>query len=68
MSPRPSQRMQVICILLPRDMVKMLDQLVAEKKYKNRSEAIREAIRLLLLYHTDMGKLYIKMRKYAMIC
>jgi len=49
-------------------MVKMLDQLVAEKKYKNRSEAIREAIRLLLLYHTDMGKLYVKMRKYAMIC
>ena len=39
---------QTLNIALPRDLVKEVDQ-VAKKEYRNRSELIREALRIYLL-------------------
>jgi Arc/MetJ-type ribon-helix-helix transcriptional regulator len=41
-------RLVVISVKLPEDMVMALEELVSIGKYKNRSHAIRAAIRLLL--------------------
>ena len=40
--------MKVTCIALDEDSIKGLDELVRQRHYKNRSQAIREAIRTLL--------------------
>lgn len=40
--------MKVITLNLPEAYIKALDRLVAEKKYANRAEAIRTAVRDLL--------------------
>jgi Arc/MetJ-type ribon-helix-helix transcriptional regulator len=41
-------RLVVISVKLPEDMLMALEELVSIGKYKNRSHAIRAAIRLLL--------------------
>lgn len=40
--------MKVITVNLPEGHLKLLDQLVEEKKFPSRAEAIRNAVRLLL--------------------
>jgi Arc/MetJ-type ribon-helix-helix transcriptional regulator len=47
MPPR-GDAMKLITIYLPEPYIKMLDQLVNEKYYPNRAEAIRVAIRDLI--------------------
>ena len=44
-SPREKKRMKLITLYLPETYIKALDQLVDERFYPNRAEAIRVAIR-----------------------
>lgn len=46
--PPGGDAMKLITIYLPEPYIKMLDQLVNEKYYPNRAEAIRVAIRDLI--------------------
>ena len=46
--PPGGDTMKLITIYLPEPYIKMLDQLVNEKYYPNRAEAIRVAIRDLI--------------------
>jgi len=43
--------MKRILVLVPEGQVKLLAELVSERFYANRNEAIREAVRLLLKEH-----------------
>jgi antitoxin ParD1/3/4 len=44
-------KMKLITLYLPETYIKLLDQLVAERFYPNRAEAIRVAVRQLLSEH-----------------
>lgn len=48
MPPKGGDAMKLITLYLPEPYIKMLDQLVNEKYYPNRAEAIRVAIRDLI--------------------
>lgn len=49
--------MKLITLKVPEGYLKLLDQLVDERFYPNRSEAIRVAVRDLLV---DFGKFHVK--------
>ncbi|MHA1616959.1 MAG: ribbon-helix-helix domain-containing protein [Candidatus Njordarchaeales archaeon] len=53
--------MITITVKVPREMLAKMDLLVARGIYPNRSELIREAIRLLLSRHMELAE-----RKYVM--
>jgi metal-responsive CopG/Arc/MetJ family transcriptional regulator len=46
-------RLIVVSVKVPEDMLRALDELVELKRFKNRSHAIRAAIRLLLLKESN---------------
>ena len=51
--PRP--RLVMVSARIPNSMLRALDELVESKRFKNRSHAIRAAIRLLLLKESNSG-------------
>jgi len=50
-----SSEVRHLHVRLPENLVRLLDELVAEGVFKDRTEAIREAVRLLLAKYGKLG-------------